>query len=449
MVGLPHLVIDGSQIFDWTYDDILTAYEDRIDVNTSYSIVMDISRYGTLVNASIIVGFIGAPSPETKLLHLVLTESHIYEPWYGGDELNHVARLMIPDQNGTPLLSDSFDFDFEMDPAWLTQNCELVAFVQDTVTKEIMQAQVFFLEETVLYNDVVLTEIISPGDDYCSNTISPVISIENYGADTLKNCDINYTINNEIYEYNWIGNLSTYQMEQVMLPEVNILLETENSIEVELSFPNGQEDEYPDNNLLVHSFENAEIIDLLPLQFEFRTDNFGSETSWELKNGIGDILFSGNEYENNTFYTVEWDFTVEDCYTFVLYDSVGNGICCESGFGFYKIKDNTGETIYSGGDFGAQEITTFQVDIETGLNSLSEKSSIFLYPNPVNDFLFIKTDELISGVIVIDSRGVSVFEQNNLLTTTYKIDLKKMQKGFYFIKIEFENGFQYHKIVKQ
>ena len=47
---------------------------------------------------------------------------------------------------------------------------------------------------------------------------------------------ISYTLNDDAYEYNWEGNLSTYQSEQVVLPEVDILLEEENNI-VDRNFP--------------------------------------------------------------------------------------------------------------------------------------------------------------------------------------------------------------------
>ena len=42
---------------------------------------------------------------------------------------------------------------------------------------------------------------------------------------------------------------------------------------------------------------------------------------------------------------MEWILDEEDCYTFHIYDSGGTGICCESGFGYYKIKDNNGDVI--------------------------------------------------------------------------------------------------------
>ncbi len=287
MFGLPHVVIDGSQSFDVTYDGILERYEIRIAIPTSFSINIDVERNGPLVNATVNTGQIGAPGLENKVLHFVLTESHIPESWYGGDEVNHAERLMIPDHHGTPLISEksvleSFDFEFEMDPAWLVQNCELVAFIQDTVTKEIFQAQVFELETTLTYNDVTLTDILNPSEGYCSENISPLIRLENYGADTLMSCLITYDVNGETNDYNWEGSLATYQSEIVTLPEIGFVLEEDNSIVVNLSQPNGEDDENPTNNSIEKFFDLSQIINYQNLVLELKTDYFGSETSWEL-----------------------------------------------------------------------------------------------------------------------------------------------------------------------
>ena len=200
MAAFPHVVLDGQQLFEWTYDDILSAYEERIDEDSHYSIELLVDRYATDVNVTVNVGQIGAPNPETKVLHLVLTESYIEDSWYGGEYINHTERLMIPDHNGTPLTGD-IDFEFQMEESWKPQNCELIAFVQDTVTKEVVQSTVFHLEETVLNNDVALTEIIVPGEEYCLDSVNPVIKFKNMGVDTLKSFVVYYMINGNPYNY--------------------------------------------------------------------------------------------------------------------------------------------------------------------------------------------------------------------------------------------------------
>lgn len=77
MLGLPHVVIDGAQSFDFSYAGILAAYEDRINQSSHYSVSIEAERNGFAVSVSVNVGQIGAPNPGTKVLHLVLTESHI------------------------------------------------------------------------------------------------------------------------------------------------------------------------------------------------------------------------------------------------------------------------------------------------------------------------------------------------------------------------------------
>lgn len=79
-------------------------------------------------------------------LHLVLTESHIPENWFVMDELNFVCREMYPNATGTALsLENNGDtqedtFTISVSEAYDIAHCELVAFIQDNDTKEVMNA---------------------------------------------------------------------------------------------------------------------------------------------------------------------------------------------------------------------------------------------------------------------------------------------------------------------
>ncbi|UII19821.1 endonuclease [Fulvivirga ligni] len=88
------------------------------------------------------------------------------------------------------------------------------------------------------------------------------------------------------------------------------------------------------------------------------TDNYGSETSWELKSSSSTVLYSGNGYASNSSYSE--DFCLADgSYTFIIYDAYGDGICCSYGSGSYVL---SGSSSYaSGGDFGSQESTSFTI----------------------------------------------------------------------------------------
>ena len=87
----------------------------------------------------------------------MLTESNIPEAWQGLTELDYLERLMFPNGNGTPLdfstnSSQSIDFNFLMEESWLIENSEIVYFIQDNDTKEILQADKIDAEQIILSN---------------------------------------------------------------------------------------------------------------------------------------------------------------------------------------------------------------------------------------------------------------------------------------------------------
>jgi len=93
--------------------------------------------------------------------------------------------------------------------------------------------------------------------------------------------------------------------------------------------------------------------------WQLLTDNYGSETSWTLSTQDGgDLVFSGDGYGSNLDYGGE-ECINDGCYTFVMSDGYGDGICCSFGEGNYSFAVNGVSEIESGGDFGLSETTDF------------------------------------------------------------------------------------------
>lgn len=106
------------------------------------------------------------------------------------------------------------------------------------------------------------------------------------------------------------------------------------------------------------------------------TDEYGSETSWTVTDSNDLVLLSGDNYNDSLYYTVEECLPTSDCYTFTIFDSYGDGICCDYGEGQYSIEYN-GATIANGGEFEDSEVTTFgTVCSLTGSNMPSEYPTI-------------------------------------------------------------------------
>jgi hypothetical protein len=94
------------------------------------------------------------------------------------------------------------------------------------------------------------------------------------------------------------------------------------------------------------------------LTLTLRLDNYPSETTWNIKNTAGTILYSGGGYTTpNSTQTIALCLPTA-CFTFTINDAYGDGICCAYGQGFYNIKQGA-NTLISGGTFGATEAKSF------------------------------------------------------------------------------------------
>ncbi len=80
-------------------------------------------------------------------------------------------------------------------------------------------------------------------------------------------------------------------------------------------------------------------------------------------------------------------------------------------------------------------------------NNAINYGSLNVYPNPVNNTLFINANEAINNVVIRDLSGKAVFKSENL-NTQKGIDVSFLNTGAYFISIETANGTQNAKFIK-
>jgi hypothetical protein len=78
------------------------------------------------------------------------------------------------------------------------------------------------------------------------------------------------------------------------------------------------------------------------VRIEIRTDEFPSETTWEVTDQDGGTtLCAGGPYEDPLMlYITECEIPDEGCFDFTIHDSYGDGICCAAGEGSFAIYDN-------------------------------------------------------------------------------------------------------------
>ncbi|MBA5247893.1 T9SS type A sorting domain-containing protein [Marnyiella aurantia] len=216
------------------------------------------------------------------------------------------------------------------------------------------------------------------------------LTIYNRGTSTLSSAVINYSFNggpNQVY--NWTGSLLQDKSSTVTvsIPTGTVLT----SVSASIQTVNGVADQRATNNTDTKAF-GAPVYPFTTVVFRLQQDIYGDETSWEIRNGAGTILYSGGPYADTSptmpaLITQTWTLPLNDCYTFKIFDSFGDGINSGYGAGYFDIKSQDGTTvIYSGGSFEDEDRTIFKLSSNLA-TSEALQAQFEVYPNPAKDVL--------------------------------------------------------------
>ncbi|MFC2086318.1 LamG-like jellyroll fold domain-containing protein [Bacteroidota bacterium] len=285
----------------------------------------------------------------------------------------------------------------------------------------------------------------------------PKIVIQNTGSTELASLIIDYWMNDATTHmvYNWTGNLNFLETDTVALPSSEDLWEpatpTGNVFHVEISSPNGETDEYIYNNNYNSAFTLREVMPEL-FYIEFKTNTAGHESSYELLDATGNIIFSNYDLESNTTYNdlVELD---PGCYSFHVYDTDDDGIdfwANNDGIGYVKFIDDEGATVKSfDGDFGDNINFNFAVDHPISYNEIHKVWDIQLFPNPASYKFTIEGKDVheTKTIIFTDNLGkafnIPVERSKNQLI----FNTSGLIRGIYYVKFEHNGTLKVEKLI--
>lgn len=299
---------------------------------------------------------------------------------------------------------------------------------------------------------------VSAGSDneaiLCSEDFSPDVTLINPGNLNLISADVTYHLDSEPETtINWTGNLATDASQVIANPTYPGLAPGGHSFTVQVTNPNSTVDENTSNNTFVFAFEVSPEYSTNDIILDITTDNYASETTWEVRNSLGVLISNGGAaYANATTYQETISIPAfDECYTFTILDSYGDGICCGFGSGSYSLEDGDGNVIIAGGDFGASESVLFKTLDPLSIDDNSLADYVSIYPNPVEDELNIRTQN-ISEVLdyeVVNALGQSVKLGELPVNTVNRISLSELSTGIYFIKLSTETSSFVQKIIKE
>jgi len=166
------------------YNNYLPRVNARLAIPSHFNITAGGESVGNDFSITVTIDKTEADTNANLVFHCVVTESDIQVAWQGQTECNFVSRLMAPSQSGTPVnfgaeTQVTIPLTFTMNPAWVMANCELVLFLQNSVTKEILQGTKYSLAEIGGAYPVSLDHIDFPETYLTGSAIVPM-TIHNY-----------------------------------------------------------------------------------------------------------------------------------------------------------------------------------------------------------------------------------------------------------------------------
>ncbi|MGC8866478.1 MAG: Omp28-related outer membrane protein [Bacteroidales bacterium] len=435
------------------YPYYLPYVNQRNSVLSSFTLSISGNCTGLQYNVTIQANKVASYNQNNLRLHLALTESHIPEFWQGQSEVNHAMRIMVPDYNGTLLDFSSqnqqtVNLTFNADPSWEIQNCELIAFLQNPTTKEIVQGTKIPLMNVLptLDHDLGLRSLTNIPADACQEWLKPVLVMANYGSQNVQNATLQVKINEVPFIVNWSGNLPYLGRDTFELDTLHFSLAGTNQVIARVLTVNGQPDQNAVNDSLIIQFTEATQYYKSPVTLVLKTDNNPQETTWELVNSHGEVLYTGGPYqEPNKLFFVNMNLSPNDCYRFVIHDAGKNGICCSHGSGLYKLVDVNNQTIISGKDFLMSESTDFKTGTATVLLEQDLKQELF-YTLEQRTLRVYSNNNIPVEVVLFDLSGKSIL--SGLLTAGIaEINLQNQPRGIYILQLVQGTKIKHYKIV--
>ena len=400
--------------------------------------------------------------PNTKMWYIDQWELGVTEPGSSGSGLfnedGHLIGMLSGGAAACAGTSNNGQYDYygRFGYAWATGSTQATRLREwlDPGNTGAMTVDIYPAVQ-IFNNDATVNA--GPGNEaiLCGADFTPQVTLVNRGVFNLTSATVTYSFDGGANTVvNWTGSLMTGEEAVVATPSYGGLAVGSHSISISVANPNGVADENTTNDSFNFAFDVAPEYTTSNVILNITTDDYANETTWQLLDSAGAIVANGptTAYANNTTYQETIGIpTLDACYSFVLLDSYGDGICCGYGIGSYNLEDDSGNVIISGGDFGSSESVLFNAKDALSVDEYGLDNLVNIYPNPVNDNLNVVLTNLNEDVSfeVINTLGQLVLKGNLEGNNRHVVNMSQQLSGIYFIKLSTENGSITKKIVKK
>ncbi|SHG40783.1 T9SS type A sorting domain-containing protein [Winogradskyella jejuensis] len=268
-----------------------------------------------------------------------------------------------------------------------------------------------------------------------------------FTADQTQSCNANLTVNftnTSTSATSWSWDVDGDNIEDYNTQNVTHTYNVAGDYDVALTISNGVNSisKMKSNYIDV----GAPEINTATIELTLTLDDWPDETTWQFLGESGAVLYSGGPYIQGTddFTTKVETFNIDpsSCYSFVIADAYGDGICCAEGNGSYELRADDNSLIASGGSYGFGTTDNFRNNNNSLNIDVFTISTIKLFPNPSSGILNIQSEYLPDSYSIINTLGQVLRTSKVGATSEFSVDISELKEGLYFIKLTKGNANQ-------
>jgi hypothetical protein len=276
--------------------------------------------------------------------------------------------------------------------------------------------------------------------------VTPVIKVKNTG-NTVTAISFSASINGGTPQtFDWTGSIPFYGTQEITLPAMSFTPLATNSVVVTVTSVNGGAGAIGSIASSTKTISVGAISGTNDVTVKITTDQWGSETTWQIKNAAGTVLSSGGPYIDaaaaGTFPQANVNVSLPNgCYDLVVNDSYGDGF--DSGYGNGKIEVVSGTISVSDvSNFptGSSALDAFQTNAVAGLEDIENAIAMNVYPNPASDVVNVEFtgNNGNYSVSLLDLQGRVIYStvSNNVVgNQTITVPVSEVAGGSYIVKV--------------
>ncbi len=302
--GVPAGVIDGNYYQGHPNGINQTSLNTRGAVTSPFTIVLNHTLSPALdaINITGTITATGALSGSYVVRVAVIEKQISFNtaPGTNGEKVFHsVMKKMLPTPNGEALPATiNVNDQFTISQSWQLANIydlnqvAVVAFIQNTANKEVMQAGYSGPQQLAI--DAGVSAVTAVPLFTCANTITPTVTIKNFGASDVTSLDINYAVNGgAVSTQPWAGTLASGATANVTLPSITVPAAASNAsnVSIYVSGTNGIGELNHANDTARKSFDYITNYAMAPVAEGFVGVQF-PPADWMLNNPDGGATWS-------------------------------------------------------------------------------------------------------------------------------------------------------------